>query len=119
MAPTNEACRTAGEVPGGEGATFQFWSPDTRKIAFCGRGKRWRADVDGGPGRAGPVPRGRGGSWSQHAVILINAFNDGAHPARGRPCWSAYVSDSIGLPDNTTPLFLAVWCATACFCDLG
>ena len=60
-------------LPGTDGATFPFWSPDSRSVAFFSDGKLRRADIGGGP----PVticdaPVGRGGSWSPKGVILFS-----------------------------------------------
>ena len=60
-------------LPGTDGATFPFWSPDSRSVAFFSDGKLRRADIGGGP----PVticdaPVGRGGTWSAKGVILFS-----------------------------------------------
>jgi len=59
-------------LPGTENATFPFWSPDSRSIAFFVDGKLKRVDIAGGP----PVivcdaPQARGGTWSASGVILF------------------------------------------------
>jgi Tol biopolymer transport system component len=60
-------------VPGTEGSTFPFWSPDSGYIAFFAGGKLKKVAVAGGP----PVTltdaaAGRGGSWSRDNVILFD-----------------------------------------------
>jgi len=60
-------------VPASDGATFPFWSPDSRSVAFFADGKLKRAAVAGGP----PVvicdaPIGRGGSWNRDGVIVFS-----------------------------------------------
>ena len=59
-------------LQGTENATFPFWSPDSRSIAFFVDGKLKRVDIAGGP----PVivcdaPQGRGGTWGASGVILF------------------------------------------------
>ena len=59
-------------LQGTENATFPFWSPDSRSVAFFVEGKIKRVDIAGGP----PVivsdaPQGRGGTWGASGVILF------------------------------------------------
>ena len=61
-------------LPGTEDATFPFWSPDSRFVAFFSPGKLKKIPAAGGP----PVTlcdavAGRGGSWSRDNVILFNS----------------------------------------------
>jgi len=59
-------------LPGTEGATFPFWSPDGRSIAFFMGDKLKRLDVGGGPAvTVGDAPQARGGTWSASGVILF------------------------------------------------
>ena len=63
---------TAQIVPGTEGATNPFWSPDSRFIAFVSQGQLRRVDVSGGP----PITLAEdaaslGGSWNRDDVILF------------------------------------------------
>lgn len=39
------------QLPGTEGATLPFWSPDSRQIGFAAQGELKRIDVAGGPPR--------------------------------------------------------------------
>ena len=58
-------------LDGTEGATYPFWSPDGRAIAFFADNRLKRADVAGGPPQVvTSTPPGRGGTWSRDGVIL-------------------------------------------------
>jgi Tol biopolymer transport system component len=58
-------------LPGTEGATFPFWSPDSRSIGFFAQTKLKRVDAGGGPPRdLANVIVGRGGAWSSRGVIV-------------------------------------------------
>ena len=66
------ATLAARPIPGTEGGTFPFWSPDSRFIGFFADGKLKKILIAGGP----PVilsdaPGGRGGSWSRDNVIVF------------------------------------------------
>jgi serine/threonine protein kinase len=60
---------------GAEGSTgnpFQFWSPDSRSIAFFANGKLKRTAVEGGPVLTlADAPTGGGGSWSPLDIIVF------------------------------------------------
>jgi serine/threonine protein kinase len=59
-------------LPGTENATFPFWSPDSRSIAFFVDGKLKRVDIAGGPAViVCDAPQARGGTWSASGVILF------------------------------------------------
>jgi eukaryotic-like serine/threonine-protein kinase len=65
---------TAQPLLGTEGATFPFWSPDSRYIGFFAGGKLKKIDVSGGPAQilcdVGSQPRG--GAWSKDGTILFS-----------------------------------------------
>jgi serine/threonine protein kinase len=64
---------TAQPLAGTDGATFPFWSPDSRYVAFFADGKLKKIDAAGGPAIAlANAPRARGGSWSQEGVIVFD-----------------------------------------------
>jgi serine/threonine protein kinase/Tol biopolymer transport system component len=64
---------TAQPLAGTDGATFPFWSPDSRYIAFFADGKLKKIDASGGPAIAlANAPRARGGSWSSEGVIVFD-----------------------------------------------
>ncbi len=59
-------------LPGTEGATFPFWSPDGRNLAFFIDGQLKRLDLDGGaPMTICAAAAGRGGTWGADGVILF------------------------------------------------
>jgi len=63
---------TAQPLAGTEGASFPFWSPDSRFIAFFANGKLKKIDASGGPAiTLADAPAARGGSWSPLGVILF------------------------------------------------
>jgi Tol biopolymer transport system component len=60
-------------VPGTEGASFPFWSPDGRFLAFFAGGKLQKVDLEGAPPVAlCDAPNGRSGSWNRDGVILFS-----------------------------------------------
>jgi eukaryotic-like serine/threonine-protein kinase len=55
-----------------EGATYSFWSPDSRSIGFFADGKLKKVDVSGGPVQTiCDAPSGRGGTWNRDGVIVF------------------------------------------------
>jgi hypothetical protein len=63
-------------LPGTSGASFPFWSPDSRWVAFFADSKLKKIDVTGGPARTlCDAPQGRGGSWNQDDVIVWGRIN--------------------------------------------
>jgi serine/threonine protein kinase len=63
----------ARELPGTEGATFPFWSPDNRSLGFFADGKIKTVDLEGGSTQiVCDAPLGRGGAWGPGEVILFS-----------------------------------------------
>ena len=63
-------------IAGTENATFPFWSPDNKSIAFFADSKLKRIDVAGGPALTiADAPNGRGGAWSPDDIIVFNPSN--------------------------------------------
>jgi eukaryotic-like serine/threonine-protein kinase len=63
----------ARELPGTEGATFPFWSPDSRSLGFFADGKLKTVDLEGGSTQiVCDAPLGRGGAWGSDGVILFS-----------------------------------------------
>jgi serine/threonine protein kinase len=66
------------ELLGTETATFPFWSPDSRFVAFFATGKLKRVDVETGVITViCDVGLGRGGTWNEQGTIIFNSVNDG------------------------------------------
>jgi len=60
-------------LPGTEGSTFPFWSPDSADIAFFAGGKLKKVAVAGGPPvTLADAPAGRGGTWSRDDIIIFD-----------------------------------------------
>jgi eukaryotic-like serine/threonine-protein kinase len=59
-------------LPGTEGATYPFWSADSRALGFFADGKLKRVDASGGPPQVlCDAPFGRGGAWNRDGVIVF------------------------------------------------
>jgi Tol biopolymer transport system component len=65
-------------LPGTEGATYPFWSPDNRYIGFFAQGKLRKILASGGPPQTlCDAPDGRSGTWNQDDLILFSAVDGG------------------------------------------
>jgi Tol biopolymer transport system component len=82
-------------LPGTEGATRSFWSPDSRRLAFFNSGDLKEVGIDGSGLRT--ISRGpfRDGAWSRDGTILLGG-------QRGRPLMR--VSERGGEPVAETKL---------------
>ena len=98
-------------LPGTEGASYPFFSPDGQQIAFFANRKLNKIAASGGPVQ--PIcdaPQGRGGAWNRDGVILFDPSLDsplfrvsaeGGTPtqatnptsARGRHRWPTFLPD--------------------------
>jgi Tol biopolymer transport system component len=62
-------------LAGTEGASYPFWSPDSRFIGFFAPGKLKKIEVSGGlPATLCDAGSRTGGAWSHDGVILFSAF---------------------------------------------
>jgi Tol biopolymer transport system component len=62
-------------LAGTEGATYPFWSPESRSIGFFADGKLKKIEVSGGlPATLCDVGVGTGGAWSRDGVILFSSL---------------------------------------------
>ena len=61
---------------GTEGATYPFWSPDSRSLGFFAGGKLKKIEVSSGGGiTLADAPSGRGGTWNREGLILFAPNN--------------------------------------------
>jgi Tol biopolymer transport system component/tRNA A-37 threonylcarbamoyl transferase component Bud32 len=97
-------------LPGTQGASFPFWSPDGRTIGFFAGDKLKRIDVAGGmPLVVADAPNARGGAWNADGVIL---FAPGVSapimrvPARGGPVERVTEVHAGSGPSHRWPQFL-------------
>src|SRR6202167_2332999 len=68
--PLNSA--VAQPMSGTEGATYPFWSPDSRYVAFFAAAKLNKVEASGGPPQAlCDAPAGRGGTWDTTGTIVF------------------------------------------------
>lgn len=112
---------TARGLPGTEGATFPFWSGDSRSIGYFAKEKLYTVSAAGGP----PISicdasGGRGGTWNREGVILFSpAFRSGlfrVSPTGGKPVPVTQLDESkhtshrwpAFCPDGKHFLYLAV-----------
>jgi eukaryotic-like serine/threonine-protein kinase len=84
------------QLKGTEEATFPFWSPDSRFIAFFQSSKLKKIEASGGPAQTiADAGDGRGGTWSSSGVIVFAPnYNTGLQQ----------VSDAGGTPTQVTVL---------------
>jgi len=69
---------TATLLPGTEGATYPFWSPDHNYVAFFANGMLQKIAVTGGtPQMLAKVTSARGGSWGRKNVIIYAPLASG------------------------------------------
>ncbi len=64
---------TANPLPGTEGSSRPFWSPDSRFLGFIAEGKLKKVAVSGGPPQVVcDAPTGSDGAWSRNGTILFD-----------------------------------------------
>ena len=60
-------------IPGTEGASFPFWSPDGTQLGFFAGGSLKRFDLASGTSQTlAPAANGRGGTWGRQGVIVYS-----------------------------------------------
>jgi eukaryotic-like serine/threonine-protein kinase len=62
---------SAQPLAGTEGASFPFWSPDSRSVGFSAGGKLKRMDIGGGSPQTLADSTNRGGAWGADGTILF------------------------------------------------
>ncbi len=66
-------------LAGTEGASYPFWSPDSRSIGFFAGGTLQKIEASGGPPQTlARAPTGRGAAWSREGVIVFAPSSSGA-----------------------------------------
>ena len=69
---------SARPLAGTDGATYPFWSPDSRSLAFFADGKLKRIEIDGGPAQIlANAASQRGGTWNQNGTLLYAPLSTG------------------------------------------
>jgi serine/threonine protein kinase/Tol biopolymer transport system component len=67
------------QLEGTQGASYPFWSPDGKFIAFFADAKLKKTDANGGqPQIICEAPYGRGGTWNKDGVIVFSPRSIGA-----------------------------------------
>ncbi len=85
----------AQQLTGTDGATFPFWSPDSRFVGFFAGGKMKKIDVTGGPPLTlCDVGDARGGSWSRSGTIVFS-------PTATSPLYRVPSAGGIATPITT------------------
>ncbi|HEU5238234.1 MAG TPA: hypothetical protein VFU37_13950, partial [Pyrinomonadaceae bacterium] len=65
-------------VPGTAGASFPFWSPDSRFVCFFADARLKKIEATGGPAQTlCETPQGYGGTWNRDGVILFSRGGPG------------------------------------------
>jgi len=113
---------SAQPLAGTEGASYPFWSPDSRFLGLFADGKLKKIQTSGGPPQTlTDAQSGRGGSWNREGVILFSptsrapihrvSFSGGASVAvtelAGSPVEFSHRWPSF-LPDGRHFLYLAM-----------
>jgi eukaryotic-like serine/threonine-protein kinase len=91
--------KSAQPLAGTEGATFPFWSPDSRSIGFFAGGKLKRIDIGGEmPVPLADAPVGMGGTWNRDDVIVFT-------PNMGNPLYrvAATGGDAVAVTKLNVP----------------
>ena len=73
-------------LPGTEGASTPFWSPDSRYVGFIVDNTLRRVDTTGGPPEtvtSVPTAALRSGAWNRHGDIVLGSWGGGS----GGPLW--------------------------------
>src|SRR5262245_9208305 len=98
-------------LPGTEGATFPFWSPDGRQLAFFSNHKLKKITLANSHiDEICDAPDGRGGTWSTAGVIVFSPVNQGplmrVSAAGGNPEAVTSVDTTVGEHGHRFPSFL-------------
>jgi len=97
-------------LPGTEGASGPFWSPDSRLLGFEAGSKLETTDISGGvPEAICDIPTFYGGAWNRDGVILLGFFGGlmQVPAAGGTPSFLTKVNSSRGEVLHLDPWFLS------------
>ena len=106
-------------IAGTDGATFPFWSPDSRWLAFFAEGRLKKVEAAGGPVQVlCDAHAGRGGTWNREGTIVFAPDITGplarVSAGGGTPTPATHTSDKSAthrnpwfLPDGRHFLFTA------------
>ena len=96
-------------LPGTEGTSRVFWSPDSRFLGFFAEGKLKKVEVSGGPAqKVCDAPGGSDGSWSSEGVILYDGAGSdpiyrvsagGGTPAPAAKVEASRAESQVGWPE--------------------
>ncbi|HXX01036.1 MAG TPA: protein kinase, partial [Candidatus Acidoferrales bacterium] len=97
-------------LPGTEGATYSFWSPDGKFLAFFAGGKLKKLDLASGSTiPICDVMEGRGGTWSTDGVILFGVRADAifrVNASGGKPVRLTTLDEAQHETSHRWPQFL-------------
>jgi len=97
-------------LPGTEGATFPFWSPDGQTVGYFNEGRLMRVEVSGGlPITVCDAPNGRGGSWgAKDIIVFAPGYQTGIYsvPATGGTPAAITTIDSTMHSTHRWPYFM-------------
>ena len=88
------ATTTAQPLAGTEGATYPFWAPDSRSVAFFAGNALMRLDVGGVPQPLARVVNGSGGTWTPDGDIVFA-------PSRTSPIMRVSATGGAAAPVTT------------------
>jgi WD40-like Beta Propeller Repeat len=95
---------------GTQGATFPFWSPDSRFIGFFADGRLKKIEVTGGPVLTlceAPAPYG--GAWSRAGVVLFGQVARGVPRQNSIHLYFQQLRSSFSQPLFFRSKFAEVW----------
>jgi hypothetical protein len=99
-------------LPGTEGASTPFWSPDSRYVGFIVDDTLRRIDTTGGPPETVvslPTAAPRSGTWNRHGDIVLGSWGGGS----GGPLWLVSAAGGPATPVTQVDLskgeFVHTW----------